>query len=427
MLKQKRRKNLILRRGLSIGLALSLAISLLFSNTALAEICPSNTTVAGTTVVFVGELTDMGGDGSSSVWFEYGQTTSFGQSTIQKTLTQPEMYCITVSGLLPSTTYYYRAIARNSAGTSYGETKSFTTTPTPSVNLKANGSDGPITISYNSPVTLTWIASNVDYCQASGDWSGNKGLSGSESIGNLTSSKTYTLSCSGPRGSASDSVTVNVGSSASGKLSIRKTIRNLSRGTDFIDSVEANPGDALVIGIVVKAKDSSLTNVIVRDTLPGGLIYRDELRVNNILTSGDILNIGLNIGTLSAGEEKTITFRADVAGPENFSYGRTELTNVVYVSSNEDSRSDTAKIFVSKTGVAGAATSISTGLTDNLLLDFFLIPFFLSTIAVWLFKPKFLFAEEWLDGRKRGYQEFKSKKILQSKIAQIRAKEFFKK
>ena len=84
--------------------------------------------------------------------------------------------------------------------------------PPPIVDLKANGSDGPITIDYNTSVILEWSSSNADSCEASGDWSGSKPTSGSEPTGNLTSSKTYTLTCTGENGSDSDSVTVNVGS-----------------------------------------------------------------------------------------------------------------------------------------------------------------------------------------------------------------------
>ena len=80
--------------------------------------------------------------------------------------------------------------------------------PSPSVDIKANGSDGPITIAYNSSATLTWDSDNTDSCTASGGWSGSKATSGSQSTGNLTSSKTYTLTCTGPCGTVSDSVTV---------------------------------------------------------------------------------------------------------------------------------------------------------------------------------------------------------------------------
>jgi hypothetical protein len=79
-----------------------------------------------------------------------------------------------------------------------------------SVDIKANGLDGPITIPYNSSAKLTWTSQNANSCTASGAWSGTKSTSGSESTGNLTSCKTYNITCSGPEGSASDSVTINI-------------------------------------------------------------------------------------------------------------------------------------------------------------------------------------------------------------------------
>jgi len=78
----------------------------------------------------------------------------------------------------------------------------------PTADIKANGSDGPITISYNTSATISWSATNASSCLVSS--TGWTGTSGSQSTGNLTSSQTYTLACSGPGGSASDSVTVNV-------------------------------------------------------------------------------------------------------------------------------------------------------------------------------------------------------------------------
>jgi hypothetical protein len=80
----------------------------------------------------------------------------------------------------------------------------------PKVDLKVNNSDGPIQISYNDSIILSWTSTNASSCQASGDWSGQKSLSGSESIKNLTSSKTFNLTCIGPGGSTTDSVIVNV-------------------------------------------------------------------------------------------------------------------------------------------------------------------------------------------------------------------------
>lgn len=84
---------------------------------------------------------------------------------------------------------------------------------TSSVDIKANGSDGPISIDFNTPANLTWDSSSVGSCNASGDWSGSKALSGSQSTGNLNQIRRYafTLSCSGIS-STSDTVFIDINS-----------------------------------------------------------------------------------------------------------------------------------------------------------------------------------------------------------------------
>lgn len=82
----------------------------------------------------------------------------------------------------------------------------------PNVDIKANGSDGPITISYNNSATITWTSNNATSCSVSP--TGWSGTSGTQVTGALTSPVTYTLSCSGPGGTSQDSVYVNVGSPA---------------------------------------------------------------------------------------------------------------------------------------------------------------------------------------------------------------------
>ena len=76
----------------------------------------------------------------------------------------------------------------------------------PTVNLQS--SDAEMLV--DSPITLTWSSSNATSCSASGDWSGTKTVSGSESI-NIPSAAafTYTLLCSGSNGSTSRSVNVS--------------------------------------------------------------------------------------------------------------------------------------------------------------------------------------------------------------------------
>ncbi len=62
---------------------------------------------------------------------------------------------------------------------------------------------------------MSWTSTNAVSCTASGAWSGSKATSSpATSTGNLTASSTYTLTCTGPGGSAADSVTVNVSTPA---------------------------------------------------------------------------------------------------------------------------------------------------------------------------------------------------------------------
>jgi len=102
--------------------------------------CPANTEASTTQATLVGEVTDVGSDPNLTVWFEYGLTASLASSTPQQTQSGPGLFCYTLTGLTPATTYYYRAIARNSAGTDYGEIKSFTTAALPqSTGQKSTG------------------------------------------------------------------------------------------------------------------------------------------------------------------------------------------------------------------------------------------------------------------------------------------------
>ncbi len=81
--------------------------------------------------------------------------------------------------------------------------------PEPTVDLKGNNSDNP-TITEGDSLLLTWQSTDADTCTASGDWSGSKTTAGNETENNITANKTYTLTCTGPGGSASDSVNVTV-------------------------------------------------------------------------------------------------------------------------------------------------------------------------------------------------------------------------
>jgi hypothetical protein len=76
----------------------------------------------------------------------------------------------------------------------------------PSVNLAAAEPVVPA----GASVLLSWSSENASGCNASGGWSGAKGLQGSTTVGPLSQSTTFTLTCSGAGGNAVDMLSVSV-------------------------------------------------------------------------------------------------------------------------------------------------------------------------------------------------------------------------
>lgn len=77
-------------------------------------------------------------------------------------------------------------------------------------NTTASLRADPSSVGYDGTSTLHWSSSNASSCAASGDWSGAKGTAGVETTGPLTASSTFTISCAGFGGGASDTVSVAV-------------------------------------------------------------------------------------------------------------------------------------------------------------------------------------------------------------------------
>ncbi len=90
-----------------------------------------------------GELINLGGDSSCQVWFEYGETTSYGYSTGKQTKYSATTFSATITGLEPDTTYHFRVVAKNSRKISYGVDKTFHTPPAlPQVTTQAASNIG---------------------------------------------------------------------------------------------------------------------------------------------------------------------------------------------------------------------------------------------------------------------------------------------
>src|SRR5204863_9388120 len=66
---------------------------------------------------------------TTTVHFQYGATTSYGSTTANQTRSGNtyQNVAANISGLAASSTYHFRIVATNSAGTVYGSDKSFAT------------------------------------------------------------------------------------------------------------------------------------------------------------------------------------------------------------------------------------------------------------------------------------------------------------
>lgn len=98
--------------------------------------------------------------------------------------------------------------------------------PAPTVNLTS----AAYSIDYGLATLLSWTSSNATACTAEGAWSGGRGTSGSGSTGGLTTTSTFTLSCTGPGGTRSDSVTIQVGQPASPTLTLNASSSTIQEG-----------------------------------------------------------------------------------------------------------------------------------------------------------------------------------------------------
>ncbi|MBT8131114.1 MAG: hypothetical protein KJO35_02505, partial [Gammaproteobacteria bacterium] len=93
-------------------------------------------------------------------------------------------------------------LALGGCGSGGGPAK--TDAPAPTLSLSV----APAEVEVNGEAMLTWSATNADSCTASGGWSGQKSVAGSETTGPMTDSAAYTLQCTGAGGSASKSVNI---------------------------------------------------------------------------------------------------------------------------------------------------------------------------------------------------------------------------
>ncbi|WP_242510162.1 Ig-like domain-containing protein, partial [Hymenobacter persicinus] len=151
--------------------------------TAPAVTTAAATSITTTTAVLGGNVTADGGDAVTErgVVYSSTNTTPTTNDTKNTNGTGTGAFSETIPGLTPGTTYYVRAYAINTAGTSYGSVISFTTTPNaPVVTAPANGSivntttptySGTATANATVTVYVDGSSIGTTAANAAGNWS----------------------------------------------------------------------------------------------------------------------------------------------------------------------------------------------------------------------------------------------------------------
>jgi len=122
----------------------------------------------------------------------------------------------------------YTLTCTGAGGTvSQSVTVNVNTPPPPTVTLTTNTSQ----VNSGSAATLNWSSTNANSCLTSGGWGGSVATSGGVSTGPLTANKTFTLSCTGPGGSTSQSLTINVNTPPAPVVSLTSASAQVSFGS----------------------------------------------------------------------------------------------------------------------------------------------------------------------------------------------------
>jgi phosphodiesterase/alkaline phosphatase D-like protein len=152
-----------------VGVSTAYGAAQSFSTPGAASLAVSTGSVSGVTnnsATLVGYLESLGGYRNAYVWFEWGPTTAYGQTTTMQTMYSPGTFNYTLQGLNPGATYHFRALAvPTQAGgmTVHGFDSIFTTTAAPGIKVSTSAATNITgqSASFNGYLTAMGASSNA--------------------------------------------------------------------------------------------------------------------------------------------------------------------------------------------------------------------------------------------------------------------------
>ena len=145
---------------------------------------------------------------STTYWFEYGSTESFGSKTAEKVLanTKAGQYPVweTITGLTPGATYYYRIVAHNSGVTTYGKPVMSFTTGGPTLQPLKGNAAFPLSFAVSGGHWKLDASGGEVTCEAMGGSGAFSGVKSGKLTLKLTGCKLGASKCNSAGGSSGE-------------------------------------------------------------------------------------------------------------------------------------------------------------------------------------------------------------------------------
>jgi len=225
---------------------------------------------------------------------------------------------------------------------------------------------------------------------------------------------TYTVSVRSSGRSASCTVEVASQQQPASDIGLSVTARNVSTGGPEGVTVGALGGQQIEVIARVSnpAQDANanLSNVLVRASLPDGLIYvSGSTVVNNAPVTVDSVPAGgLAVGGLGPRQEAVVRFRVRVNGA-SFPVGTSQAILVVQASADGlEGRSGSVTISVSRPAAGGGAGGVQTGPGDAVLVALLVSGIVTLLYVSYTHSPVFRRSEAEQVSRDQGPMDFRS-------------------
>ena len=314
---------------------------------------------------------------NTNIWFEYGTTQSLGNTIGNQSIGNgssiiyPTAY---LSGLTSNTTYYYRVVAQNSYGTSYGSILSFTgglsisgtgnypnVTVSPATYIATNSAFINGFVNPNNSLTTTWFEWGIDLnlsnkTQIQSAGAGAISVPMAYILSNLYPSTTYYFKLVGQNQygtSYSDILKFTTKFQITDVVDTKEVIKYIT----VKEKVEVAKGDTLLIPSINKDKislgeeieftliyknenEKDIDNAIIRIILPMEVEYQNSNPQPNSQISNNFI---YNIGEVKSGTIGTIVVKAkikDIAISNNYQLVFNAIMD--YIDSNDKSQSISA-------------------------------------------------------------------------------------